>query len=414
MKHTLYVARRLSLSSGGKRVSPAVGVATAAVALSVAVMLAAIAVVGGFKREIQDKVIGFNSHLTISAASGESDNLVSLSPSLRRILDETPFVTSYSLEAAMPAILKTPTDFKGVYFKALDGESGRSFIERNLESGTVPDFSQESASVENPRLLVSAVAARELGLKTGEKVDVYFISEGVKVRRMIISGIFNSHFEAYDNIYIYGSKSLIDELAGLASEKGTALHVSTDSFERVDAYADSLSGRLDRAFIQGEIYKPYKVETARERGRNYFSWLALLDTNVIVVLVLMTLVGCITLISGLLIIILDKISFIGVMKALGAADGWLRNVFIYVSLRVAVVGMLVGNILMLGLLWIQERYHLIPLDADSYYIDFVPVEISLWPVVALNAGVVLIIWLSLILPSQFVAKISPSTTMRYQ
>ncbi len=278
----------------------------------------------------------------------------------------------------------------------------------------MPDFSQESASVENPRLLVSAVAARELGLKTGEKVDVYFISEGVKVRRMIISGIFNSHFEAYDNIYIYGSKSLIDELAGLASEKGTALHVSTDSFERVDAYADSLSGRLDRAFIQGEIYKPYKVETARERGRNYFSWLALLDTNVIVVLVLMTLVGCITLISGLLIIILDKISFIGVMKALGAADGWLRNVFIYVSLRVAVVGMLVGNILMLGLLWIQERYHLIPLDADSYYIDFVPVEISLWPVVALNAGVVLIIWLSLILPSQFVAKISPSTTMRYQ
>lgn len=420
MDFPFFIARKLSLSSGGRGTSPAVAVATAAVALSVAVMIASIAIVGGFKREIREKVVGFNSHLTLSAMASqggeraEGDNLVSLTPSLRRILDSEPYVASYSLEATMPAILKTQTDFKGVYFKALEGDAERAFIIRNLVSGSIPAFGKKQESDSTLQVVVSATAARQLGLEQGGKVDIYFISDGVKVRRMAIAGIYNSHFDAYDDIYVYGAKSLIDELAGINADKGTALHITTDDFGRVDEYASRLEKRLVDGYADGEVYRQYKVETAKDRGRGYFSWLALLDTNVAVVLVLMTVVACITLVSGLLIIILDKISFVGVMKALGASNRKLRRVFIYLALKVTLVGLMAGNALMLTLLAVQDRTHFIPLDPDSYYIDFVPVDFNWAAFAALDAGVFVVAWLALILPSHFVAKVSPASTMRYE
>lgn len=420
MSYTLFISRRLSLSSGGHRWSPAVGVAVAAVALSVAVMLAAIAIVGGFKREIRDKVIGFNSHLTLSVipqsvtAEGEgSGNLVRLSSTMARILEEEPYVTGYSLEAAMPAVMKTPQDFKGVYFKALEGEREQAFIRKNLVAGRLPDYKNAEAD-STLQTVISANAASQLQLGAGDKVDVYFIADGIKVRRMKIAGVFNSHFDAYDNLYIYGSKSLIDEMGGIRADEGTAIHVSTDDFNRVEEYGQRLSQRLARAYADSELFRPYRVETAIDRGRNYFSWLSLLDTNVAVVLVLMTVVACITLISGMLIIILDKISFIGVMKAVGASNHSLRRIFVYLALKVTLTGMIIGNALMLGVLYLQSVWHFIPLDPESYYIDFVPVQFN-WPgFLILNAGVFAVSWLSLLLPSHFVARISPVSSMRYE
>lgn len=421
--YTLFVARRLSLSQSGRGMSPSVGVAVAAVALSMAVMLASIAIVGGFKREIRDKVIGFNSHLTLSAAATEDasgslaepeyGNLVSLTPTLKKILDNEPYIESYALEVAMPAIIKTPEDFKGVYFKGLEGKSEREFIASAMEEGKLPDYGSGSSG-SALKAVVSRTAARQLGLKCGEKTDVYFIGDGVKVRRMEIAGIYNTHFDAYDDIYIYGAKSLIDEIAGISADKGTALHVSTTDFNRIDEYRDRLDRRLIEAYASGEIYRPYRIETARERGRSYFSWLSLLDTNVVVVLVLMTVVACITLISGLLIIILDKFSFVGVMKSLGASNASMRRVFIYLALKVTLTGLLIGDALMLTLLYVQDKTHFIGLDPESYYIDFVPVEFNWVGIAALNLGVFVVAWLALILPSQFVARISPSTTMRYE
>lgn len=420
MSYTLFISRKLSLSSGGRRWSPAVSVAVAAVALSVAVMLAAVSIVGGFKREIRDKVIGFNSHLTLSAipqgysTDGEgTGSLVKLSPTLADILESEPYITGYSLEAAMPAVMKTPEDFKGVYFKALEGERERQFIADNLVQGKVPQFEGVQAD-DALQTVISADAATQLKLKAGDKVDVYFIADGIKVRRMKVAAVFNSHFEAYDNLYIYGPKSLIDEMGGIKADEGTAIHVSTDNFDRVEEYGQRLSNRLAQAYADSEIFRPYRVETAIDRGRNYFSWLSLLDTNVAVVLVLMTVVACITLISGMLIIILDKISFVGVMKAVGASNRSLRRIFIYLALKVTLTGIAIGNALMLTLLYVQDRTHFMPLDPESYYIDFVPVRFSWAEFVALNIGVFVVAWLSLLLPSHFVARISPSSSMRYE
>ena len=415
MNYPLFLARRLSLSSGGRKSSPAIKVAVTAVALSIAVMLAAISIVLGFKREIREKVVGFNSHITLySVAQGEGDdNLVSLTPSLTKLLNEQDYIADFSLEASIPAILKTPDNFKGVYLRSLSGNQIRSFLKSNLEEGKLPstDLPEDSTKLQ---IVISRIAANQLNLKPGDKIDTYFISDDVRVRRLEVTGIFNSHFDSYDDIYLYGSLPLIQELGGINREQGTSIQVETDNFNRLEEYTARLQTTLNEALANGTVYRLYQTDNALRQGAGYFRWLTLLDTNVIVVLILMTFVACITLISGMLIIILDKKRFIGLLRSMGARRSKVRTVFVYLALRVAILGMVIGNGLMLALLYCQNRWHLIPLNPEAYYIDFVPVEFNWTLFGILNLGVAFIIYLSLILPSWFASGISPAETMRYE
>lgn len=410
MNYPLYLGRRLALGGNGRKSSPGVRVATAAIALSVAVMTASIAIVLGFKREITDKVVGFTSHMVMTAnpAPGE-DNIVTLTPTLKKILDSQPYIKDYSTQVSIPTILKTPTDFKGIFLQNLDDKATKEFISSCLISGKMPDWRQDSARND---VLLSRLAASQLGLKTGDKVDCFFINSDVKVRRMKIAGIYDSHFDAYDDLMVYGSRQLSDAFSGLKETQGSSILITTDDFGSIDETTALLRDTLDKAYANELIYKRYYIENAHVTGANYFHWLSMLDMNVVVVLTLMMVVGCVTLISGMLTIILDKKRFIGLMKSLGAPTGKLRIVFVYLALRVALTGMLIGNILILVLLWIQDRYHIFGLDASSYYIDFVPVEFDWGAIALLNAGVLLIVYLSLIFPSRIIANISPAETMR--
>lgn len=411
MDYSLFLARRLSLSSGRRKNSPAIKVSVTAVALSVAVMLASIAVVVGFKREIREKVVGFNSDITLYAVpdNADSNNLLTLTPTLANILDEEPYIYDYSLEASLPAILKTTDDFKGIYLKSLNGKSVSDFISSNLEEGKVPDFSLKD---NEDKIVLSRIAVNQLGLKLGDKIDVYFINNDIKVKRLLISGIYNSHFDSYDGVMAYGSLSMIQNVAGISPTQGTSLQLTTNEFDRIGEDTDRLMTVLTDAIYDGRLYKNYRVDNALSQGAGYFNWLSLLDTNVVVILILMTLVSIATLISGMLILILDKKRFIGVTRAMGATVKGIRKVFVYLALKVALYGMIIGNAVMLILLYCQDIWHFLPLDPDSYYIDFVPVEINWWYVALLNAGCFIIIYLSLILPSRFVAKISPADAMR--
>lgn len=260
--------------------------------------------------------------------------------------------------------------------------------------------------------MISSIAARQLGLKTGDKIDTYFISDDVRARRLTVAGIYNSHFDSYDQVIIYGALPLIQGIAGLSSNQGTSLQIQTDDFAEIDNYSIRLQKTLIDALANGTVYKYYKTENARIQGAGYFHWLSLLDTNVIVVLTLMAIVAIATLISGMLILILDKKRIIGVIRAIGAPTGKIRNIFIFLAMKVALTGMLAGNIIMLVLLWCQDRWHFMPLDPEAYYIDFVPVEISWQAVAALNAACLMLIYASLIIPSRFAAGISPADSMR--
>ncbi len=410
MNYALYLGRRLALGSAGRNASPGVKVATAAIALSVAVMVASIAIVLGFKREITDKVLGFTSHIMMTVnAENDGDNLVTLTPTLKTLLDSQECIKDYSLQISIPAILKTPNDFKGIFLKTLDDKATREFLKSNLISGNIPDYSQDSTRLD---IVLSRMAASQLGLELNDKVDCYFINDEVKVRRIRVAGVFDSHFDAYDDLMVYGSRGLAEAFTGLKPNQGSSILITTTDFSRLDEETSYLQDTLNKAFADGLIYKSYYLENAHVQGASYFHWLSMLDTNVIVVLTLMMIVGCVTLVSGMLTIILDKKRFIGLVKALGASNGKVRQVFIYLALRVALLGMVIGNALIIALLLIQDKYHIFKLDATSYYIDFVPVEMNWNAFAILNVGVLIVIYFTLIFPSRIIAKISPSETMR--
>lgn len=404
--NSLFLALRVSTSGYGKKSTPAIKVAVAAVALSVAVMLAAIAIVLGFKQEITRKVLGFNPHIVLKTNPSLSNDeyLVSLNSSLQKILDETPYIKNYTLSASAPAIFKTQSDFKGIYLRSATTDDMGLFLKSQIVEGSFPDFSKDSR-----QLLISQIAANQLNLHAGDTLPTYFITQDVRVEPLKISGIYNSHFSTYDDIYAFGDLPFIQEVGGIKGDEGTYINIYVDDFNKLTNYAADLRRRLDEALSSGLIYRYYDIETALSNGANFFSWLSLLDTNVVVILALMTAVALITLISGMMILIVDKRRFIAIMKALGASNRLIRKVFIWLTVRVAFTGLIIGNIVMLSLLFLQNHYHFIPLDADSYYIDFVPVKLSASGILLLNAAILAVTYLMLLLPSRFVGSIKGTT-----
>lgn len=410
MNYPLYLASRLSLGNNGRKMSPAVTVAIIAIAISITVMIASIAIVLGFKKEIREKVVGFNGHISLyrMPMSEEDDNLITINPFLNQIFNEFPFITEYSPQAAIPAILKTSDDFKGVYMRGLLGKNATDYIKKNLEEGEIPDYSDEE---QKNRILISRIAANQLKLEAGESIETYFISDDIRARKLEIAGIFNSHFDQYDDVLIFGAMPLIQQLGNLPDSTGTYLVLQTDDFDKIPEYAFGLQERLNYAIANGETEAFYRTDNVLNQGRGFFGWLNLLDTNVIVIIILMMVVGCVTLVSGMLIIILERKKFIGLMRTLGAPSSKIRNVFIYMAVRIAFIGVLIGDLFILLILYFQQEYHFLHLDADSYYIDFVPVFLPPWIIVALNGGVLFVTYLVLVLPSRFVGKISPSETL---
>ncbi|MDE5552720.1 MAG: hypothetical protein K2I91_05910 [Muribaculaceae bacterium] len=369
-------------------------------------MIVAICVVIGFKREITQRVTGFNADIVISAlpsyaedGSAEGDNILTLTPTLRKILEQFRFVTDVAVQVNMPAVLKTSDDFAGVYIKSLSGNQIYDFLESSLVAGHIPD--------NDSSIMVSAGIANSLLLEAGDTIPTYFLANTVRMNKMIVSGIFNSHFEDYDNNFVFTLSSPILRHSSLSDAQGTAIAVRVDNFAKVDEYTHIIQQTLMKAYNDELIYKPLHVTNARSTGGAYFHWLDMLDTNVWVILILMTVVAVVTLISGMLIMMVDKVRFIALMSALGASRKLLGRVFVLLAVRVALTGLLVGDIIGIGLVAIQKYTLFIPLAPDSYYIDFVPVAFNWYALSLLNIAVIIIAFLMLILPSRYVGKISP-------
>lgn len=410
MNYSLFIANRLSLGNRRGNFSPAVTVAIIAIAISIAVMISAIAIVMGFKKEIHEKVVGFNGHISLYKipSSEEDSNLITVTPYLENLFSELPFITEYNEVASIPAILKTQDDFKGVYLRGLKGFYNTEYLKKNIEEGEVPDYSNEE---NNNKIVISRKAANQLKLKIGDKIDTYFISEDIKARKLEITGIYNSHFEQYDDVLIFGSMGLVAKLGNLPEDTGTYIIIQTTDFDKIPEYTNLLQMKINRGVATGETEYFYRTDNVYNQGRGFFGWLSLLDTNVIVIIILMMTVGCITLISGMLIIILERKKFIGLMRALGAPTNKIQQVFIIMALRIAIIGLSIGNIAIILLLYFQRKYHILQLDPDSYYIDYVPVDLTWWIIVCLNVGVIFVTYLILVLPSKFVGKISPAESM---
>lgn len=413
MNLSLWISNRFRLSGGGGSGTGAF-IAVAGVALSLIIMEFTLAVVVGFKDGIKERLMGFDAQVTIGPAVDKTpatpyvDNVAQLSA----ITDSLIPGSDISLALRMPGLLKTDDNFQGVVYVARNADADFTFERSNLVEGSWPDYAADSCA---DNIVISRPLARSLGLDIGSKVYSTFIVDGnIKLRRHKVAALYQSDFGEYDNNIVYASLPSLQRVAGIDSMAGTRIEIRNLPIDRIDAVTDSLQEVLFNAMTAGKIDYLYPVDNIMHSGALYFNWLALLDTNVVVIFVLMLCVAGLTLISSLFILILERVPDIGVLRAMGASKQLVRNIFVDMAMRLVGLGMIIGNVVALTLLLIQQHTQIVPLDPQMYYLSSVPVEIIPSAFVALNIGVAVIAWLVLILPARLASSIDPAKTVNYE
>lgn len=415
MSLSFFIAKKIYRSgSYGKKVSrPAIRIATAGVAIGLAVMIVSVSIVLGFKHTIRDKVVGFGCHINVANfmyLHGREARPVCMTDSMIRVLQSTAGVKHVQRYTLKQGILKTDNDFLGVAFKGIAQEYDTTFIHSNLVSGHVPAFSDNKNS---GSLLISKVMADKLKLKSGDRVFAYFVDNGdVRVRRFTIEGIYQTNLTQFDNTLCYTDLYTTTKLNGWQTDQTSGAEITVNDFNEINSVADELVNKVNRTTDRyGETYSS---ETIVEANPQIFTWLDLLDLNVWIILALMLCVAGFTAISGLLIIILERTGMIGILKALGAGNKAIAKVFLWFGTFVISKGLLLGNIIGIGLVLLQKFTGLIKLDPATYYVSIVPVEFSIPIVLFINIGTLLISLLVLIAPSCLVATVHPAKSMRYE
>ncbi len=414
MRVDLYIARRLRLGDGkGNRTRTSIRISTAGVVLSVVIMLITIAITSGFKHEIINKLVGFDAQLTVQARSAD---IVSAQPLIEDVAQVESVIKSVLPGAVvgecvkMPAMLKTDSDFVAVVFRGYGGDGHAGFINGNIVDGAVPENGDDPNSI-----IISSVVAGQLGLNVGDKINTcFFVADKMRIRNFKIAAIYDSGFGEYDKVVAYAPQSVLRKLAGIPDGCAAALEVTGLDFEEIVPAWQSLQASLAQACYSHQLTQYLDADSIIRTGAVYFNWLSLLDTNVVVILVLMTAISSFTLIASLIILILERINMIGTLKMLGATNSMIRRVFILLDLKVLVKGLVVGNIVALALILLQQQFHLLPLDPESYYISFVPAKITIWQVLALNAAAIVIATAVMALPSMIISRLKPASILRYE
>lgn len=415
MHFPLFIAKRLYSEQGDKRkVSrPAIHIATAGVAIGLAVMIISVCVVLGFKHTIRDKVIGFGSHIQVAdflTLQQMEQYPIVIDDSMTNVLKHIPDVAHVQRFAMKEGILKTDSDFLGVAFKGVGPEFDSTFIHSNMVEGSIPHFSD---SVSHNQILVSQLMADKLHLKSGQRIFAYFFdNNGVRTRRFTIAGIYQTNLKKYDETIVFTDLYTAVKLNGWESDQASGAELSVNNFGNLDEVESRVLSKVKGTVDHyGETYSS---ATIKELNPQIFQWLDLMDLNVWIILALMLIVAGVTMISGLLIIILERTSMIGILKALGARNKTIRHTFMWFAVFIIGKGMLIGNILSLGLLALQQAFGIIKLDAQTYYVSTVPVEINALYIVALNVATLLISVFMLVAPSYLISHIHPAKSMRYE
>ena len=415
MHFPLFIAKRLYSEQGDKRkVSrPAIHIATAGVAIGLAVMIISVCVVLGFKHTIRDKVIGFGSHIQVAdflTLQQMEQYPIVIDDSMTNVLKHIPDVAHVQRFAMKEGILKTDSDFLGVAFKGVGPEFDSTFIHNNMVEGSIPPFSD---SVSHNKILVSQLMADKLHLKSGQRIFAYFFdNNGVRTRRFTIAGIYQTNLKKYDETIVFTDLYTAVKLNGWESDQASGAELSVNNFDNLDMVESRVLSKVKGTVDHyGETYSS---ATIKELNPQIFQWLDLMDLNVWIILALMLIVAGVTMISGLLIIILERTSMIGILKALGARNKTIRHTFMWFAVFIIGKGMLIGNILSLGLLALQQAFGIIKLDAQTYYVSTVPVEINALYIVALNVATLLISVFMLVAPSYLISHIHPAKSMRYE
>ncbi len=417
MNFEFFLAKRIHFSGDkgdNRRVTPpVVRIAMAGIAIGLAVMIVSVAVITGFKKEVRNKVIGFGTHIQLT----NFDNNISyetvpvaINDSLRHALIGTEGVRHIEVFATKPGIIKTNTNFQGIVLRGMSSDFDTTFFKKHLVEGQILHI--DSLKLSN-NVLISRRTADMLHLNCGDSFLAYFLSnKDVRARKLHITGIYDTGFSDYDKLFVVCDIKQIRRINGWADDMVSGVGIFIDNYNNLDKITEelyfSLIDKKDR------LGNTYYVRSIKELNPMIFNWLAVLDSNVVIILILMILVSGFTMISGLLIIILERTNMIGILKTLGESNYSIRKIFLYVSFFLIVKGMCWGNIIGIAICLLQSHFKWLKLDPENYYLDSVPIEMNVFSFLLINIGSIAVSMLMMIAPSFLITKIEPAKSIRFE
>jgi lipoprotein-releasing system permease protein len=411
---TWFVAKRLFAEGGssGRASRLATGIATVGVAIGLAVMLVSVAIVLGFQKEVQDKVLGFGAHIKVmnyrSLGQQEFSPIV-IDDSVTSRLTTIPNVASVARFCTKPGMLKTDANFRGIAIQGIGQDYDSSFISSHMIEGEMPEFTD---SVGSGKLVISQAMAREMQVEVGQTIYAYFFEQTVRARKFTVAGIYRTNLTDFDKNFAYTDLFTIHRLLGWDSQQYAGAEIRLQDFEKLD---ETLMYVVNEVNHKQDAYgNYYSSMSIRMEHPQIFAWLRLLDMDIVVILILMICVSIFTAVSGLLIIILERTNFIGIMKALGARNKQVRHLFLNYAMLIILRGIVLGNILAFALIYLQKYTGLVTLDPDVYYVEAVPVLVNWWWVLAIDLGTLVISALAMIVPSFVVSNITPAKSIRFE
>ena len=406
MNYELFIAKKIVLRSSKKNSisKPIVRIAIAGIALGMTVMIVAIAVVTGFKKEIQDKVIGFGGHIQITNYDSNSSyevKPVEKKQSFYPALNKLSGVKHIQVFATKAGIIKTENDIEGIVLKGIGSDFDWGFFQNKIIEGggfTVID------SVKNNDIIISKYTSRKLKLKVGDNLIFYFIQDPPRMRKLTVSGIYETGLEDFDKTYALCDIAHIQKLNDWSENQVGGFEVLLNDFNSMDKIGKE---------IYANIGYNLNAKTIKEIHPQIFDWLGLQDINVEIIIILMILVAGINMVSALLIVILERTNMIGIIKAMGAKNWSVRKIFLYVAVYLISIGVIIGNIIGITLCILQRYYGIMKLDQESYYVSVVPIHFSIPDLLLLNLGTIVTCVSILIIPSYIITKINPIKAIRF-
>ena len=400
------VKRLIGAKEGNNRLSrPIIRIAILAIALSVAVMLISIGVVKGFKKDIADKVIGFGSHIQITAFSDNNSyetSAISKNQDFYPSIETESGIKHIEVFATKAGIIKTKEEIHGVILKGVDTDFDWTFFQENLIAGEVLSLNDSSTT---NSVMISENIANSLRLKVADNLIMYFVQEPPRARKFEISGIYNTELEEFDELYVLGDIKQIQKLNAWGKDSVGGFALTINDFEELEKQTQMVYEKT-----------PYNLnaQSTKELNPQIFDWLKLQDINVNVVIILMLIVAAINIITALLILILERTKLIGILKAIGQTNWSIRKVFLYNATYLIIKGLFWGNLLGITLSLFQKQFHIISLNPATYYMKSVPIHLLLSDILILNLGVIITCFIILILPTYLITKITPIKAIRFE
>lgn len=415
MNWKLFIARRIYRSSGKsgrEATNPAIRIAMAGIAIGLAVMIVSVAVVVGFKNQVRDKVVGLASEVIITSLDDAQLYMtqpVAASDSLLYALTNKEGVEHAQRFTTKPGMIMTDDNFQGMILKGVGQEYDMDYLRNHLLEGEIPQFADTAST---GKVIISKSISDKLHIKTGDKIYTYFVDDNIRARRLTVSGIYQTNFSAFDDFFLLTDIYTVNRLNGWKPDQVSGIELDVKDYSQIDNVNDEI--RSDILEYTDKYGQNYFSRTIVEANPQIFAWLDLLDLNVWVILILMTGVAGFTMISGLLIIILERTNMIGVLKAMGADNTSIREIFLSFSVFLIGRGMLWGNVIGVSLCLIQFFFEPFKLDPTIYYLSSVPVELNIFYYILLNVFTLLVSVLMLIGPSYLISRIHPAKSIKFE